>query len=387
MPFPPKLWTMTSRKQLAVVAAAGAILAAGGVVWHQEVAAPPASQRATRPVYTSQGYGGFVPATSPPARAGHHAVPLATPPDPMQPARAAYDAGHYLDAERQAQQVIRQNAGSQDAAKRRQAADARQVMAYAAARRKNLALARVRFATLRQEAAQLPAGGREQAPPGVAPTSLEEEAAFQHAVCTNALGHPQAAEAEYCAFMKRYPESPLMQAAIQRITRFHGGNLPKSEEALWQQAQWIAIQRQKVRAAAASVCGPECLSEMLRREGRKVGVAALAKEMGTSDRGTSLATLAAAAQAHGFHPQGVALTQKGLAAQTLPVIALVAPGHYVLVEAVAPQQVTVWDPDARGVGQSGRRLLPLSQWQQLWQGVTLTLATAAMIPSASTQRS
>lgn len=354
-----------------------AIIVGGGVVLavrrHRQSAPP-------RMVYTSEGYGGYVPARVPakPARAA--AKPKARPADPVKPAQDAYNAGHYKAAQAQAKRVIAQAKAVPTAARQRQAAFAQQVLAYSTAREAvgsqrtpDLKLARVDFAAMRVAAAGLPDKGLEPAPPGQVAPTLEAEAAFQHAVCTNALGDKAGAEAEYAAFMRHYPDSPLLHAAVMRLQRMHGGDMTPSENAVFQQAQKIALSRQKAKMRDASLCGPECLAELLRREGKPADVEALAKRMGTSDQGTTMAALADAAKARGFSPQGLALTQKGLAEQALPVIALVAPGHYVLVDAASLAQVTIWDPDAHGIGHGGSRIVPIAEWRGMWRGATLIL--------------
>lgn len=344
----------------------------GGAGWY---AVHHPAKPAIRRVYVSEGYGGFVDLPAQPKPAGMAAKTFAEPTavDPVRRLEVAYEAGHYLQAEAQAQAVIREAAQSHSVKQHTQAAFARQIMAYSAARRHDLPLARARFAVMQTEAARLPDRGLETAPPGEVAPTLEAEAAFQHAVCTGALGDKAGAEAEYIAFMKQYPDSPLLHAASQRIAMLHGGDMPAVDQAVWQQAKAVAARHDAAKRWEQSLCGPECLAELLRRRGETPEVHALARQMETSDRGTTLAALASAARAHGFSPQGLALTPKGLAEQRLPVIALVAPGHYVLVEAVTPSGVTIWDPDARGVGHAARRTVPQAVWGRMWQGVALAL--------------
>ncbi len=344
----------------------------GGAGWY---AVHHPAKPAIRRVYVSEGYGGFVAPPAQPKSTGSAAKTTSTPTaaDPVHTLRDAYEAGHYLQAEAQAQAVIREAAQSHSVKRHTQAAFARQIMAYSAARRHDLSLARVRFAVMQTEAARLPDRGLETAPSGEVAPTLEAEAAFQHAVCTGALGDKTGAEAEYVAFMKRYPDSPLLHAASQRIAMLHGGDMLAVDQAVWQQAKAVAARHDAAKRWEQSLCGPECLAELLRRRGETPDVHALARQMETSDRGTTLAALASVAKAHGFAPQGLALTPKGLAEQRLPVIALVAPGHYVLVEAVTPSGVRVWDPGARGVGHADQRTVPQNMWGRMWQGVTLAL--------------
>ena len=55
----------------------------------------------------------------------------------------------------------------------------------------------------------------------------------------------------------------------------------------------------------------------------------------------------------------------------LPLLALIAPGHYVLVERVAPAQTSIWDPDAQGIGVGGRRTFTAVAWAKAWNGIAL----------------
>jgi len=263
---------------------------------------------------------------------------------------------------------------------RKAALRARHLLAFAAARQKDLATARIQFALLRVEAAKLPDHGKTDAPVRLgempAPT-LEEDAAYQHAVCTAALGDKAGAEKEYVAFMHTYPSSPLVQASVKRIARMHAGNVPKEAEVAWQQAMDIYQAQDRLQRRNESLCAPECLAELLRRQRGTptISVAALANEMKTSENGTSIAALAESAKRHGFvKARGLALTQKGLAEQKLPLVALMDAGHFVVVEHIDSQDVHVWDPDAQGVGQAAQRDYSVRNWQQAWHaGIALAL--------------
>jgi hypothetical protein len=312
--------------------------------------------------------------------------------DPLRPALALYRAGRYVEAEAAAAPVLAAVAARHDAplSARKAAARARRLTAFAAARRKDLALARERFALARKEAALLPDHGKQEVKSlqgGMLPSpTVEEDAAYQHAVCTAALGDKAGAEKEYVAFMKAYPESPLVQASIKRIARLHGGDIPKAAEAAWRQAMDTAQARDKARRRDASLCAPECLAELVRRQGSKgnaggaTSVKSLASEMKTDEDGTTLSGLRASARKHGFPgARGLALTWEGLKKQKLPLIALVAPRHFVLVEQVSESGgVRVWDPDGGGAtGRAATRSYSREQWRQAWSegggGVALAL--------------
>jgi hypothetical protein len=312
-------------------------------------------------LYTPAGYGGFVGADRKPR--------IETP---LQRASEAYANGKLTDAETLANEVIQQANGlPQNAQAGHEALLARRILAYSSARQKRFGEAKVRFEALRQAAYESPDHGKQRVAVGEVAPTLEEEGAFEEAVCTSALGDKRAAEAEYNGFMRAYPQSILIHAAVKRIGRLHGGDVPKDAEATWKEA--MAVQKaadEDVRRSEA-LCGPECLSELLRRQGRPAEIGALAAEMQTTGEGTSLAAMQKTARRHGLKMQGVALSAKGLAKQKLPLIALIAPGHYVLVEAVAPAQTTVWEPDAQGIGVGGRRTLTAGAWAKAWSGVAL----------------
>jgi len=321
-------------------------------------------------------------------------------PEVVQPALDAYNAGRYPEAEAAAEPLVAQAARSPDPAVRKQGARARWVQAFSAARRRDLSLARERFALLKREAARLPDKGKPEVKLGeTPPPTLEEEGAYQHAVLTAALGQEEAAEGEFKRFMRDYPESPLAHAAVKRIGRMHDGDIPKDAEVVWQAAVKTAQTRANARERSRSLCGPEVLAEVLRRRAERAGggsaavapgVGELARELNTDHLGTTLQAVAEAARKRGFTAKGLQLTWKGLQAQfnapapaAAPapyMLALIQPGHYVLVEQASFSQVRVWDPQAvppsgapGDAGRPGTREFTPEQWAAVWQGVVLTL--------------
>lgn len=348
----------------------------GGVwMWRGHTA-----QAAGRP-YSNQGFGGFVGATKPQAPSS----------DPVLPIEAAYNAGHFSEAERLASGVMAARAQTADPALKKEAARALWVSAYAAARRGDFKLARLRFTTLRDRAAELPDRGRLLPEPGKSEVttaagketrftpftgevlpSLEEEGAFQAAICRLALKDARGAEQELDKFLCNYPQSILIHAAVKRIGRMHGGDVPKEAEKLWQTAKAIQAKHDRMVQREAAMCGPECLAELLRRKsGKPADMHALANAMRTSADGTTLANLAEVGAKQGIALKGAELSQEGLAEQKLPVVALIQPGHFVLVESVTPAKIGLWDPDAEGPGHSGRREVAIAEWEKTWSGLAL----------------
>ncbi len=338
--------------------------------------------------YSTHGFGGYV----------GHVKPLPPSTDPVVPIEAAYNAGHFSEAERLAAGVMARE-HTTDPARRREATRALWVAAYAAARRGNFGLARVRFSMLRDWAAELPDHGSLTPTPGktqsVASTdgnvakptrdgtpmvpftgealpTLEEEGAFQAAICTGALGDKPGAERELREFLCRYPQSILIHAAVKRIGRMHGGDVPKDAEKLWQAAKAIQAKHDQAVRREEAMCGPECLAELVRRKGgQQADVHALANAMATNAEGTTLASLAKVGAKQGISLRGAELTTEGLAEQKLPVVALIRPGHYVLVERVTGGKIGLWDPDAQGSGHSGRREIAVAEWEKTWTGMAL----------------
>ena len=427
-----------------VVASAGTLLAGclASAAWlsakhfYPAPAPRPATSR-----YTAGGYGGYVGSAangestenSPkPTGAGtgaksEAALPTkspvsspvsSVPVDLALPVRAAYAKGDYAQAEKEAARVVRAayalpKTDPKQPAALKEAAKARYLQAFASARRHDLSAAREHFAELQTEAGALPDKGkiaRTVLQAGAAPEpTLLESAAYQHAVCTSALGDKAGAEREFMAFMKDYPDSPLVQASIKRIARFHGGDIPKDAEAAWQNAMKTAQAHDKEAQKQMSLCAPQCLAELIQRQGgtdktdKAASIADLTREMKTSERGTSLADLCQTAKRHGFSKaHGVALTDAGLQKQKLPVVALIAPdgksgfasGHFVLVEQVSKDgAVKVWSPtgssgsqtnqtrqtlraDLQGRAratkpQAGMHTYPAAQWKQMWNGIAL----------------
>jgi ABC-type bacteriocin/lantibiotic exporter with double-glycine peptidase domain len=95
--------------------------------------------------------------------------------------------------------------------------------------------------------------------------------------------------------------------------------------------------------------------------------------MGATEKGTSLADLAHAAERYGMKARGVRLPVDKLADQKLPLIALIKPGHYVLVDAAGPSTVSYWDPGPRPTLPGSNRRCDYRLWEQMWTGVALCL--------------
>lgn len=292
---------------------------------------------------------------------------------PLRLAMDAYASGNYKEAEAAALRVRDAAAGSNNPEVRERAVEAQSILAYSAARRKDFELASERFEVMRKEAARLPDKGKQEPGAGYITPTLEEDAAYQRAVCTAAMGDKKAAEAEYLRFIREHPDSSLIYGAIRRVERLHDGKLPKEAEKVFMQAKKTVQDRDKKRLREQSMCGPDCLAELLRRRGEKPDVKALAKELGTNENGTSLKALADTAGKHGYATEGLSLTWDGLHKQPVPLVALLRPGHYVIVNNVGRLGVTVWDPNGAGLHKPSIRRLSPKSFTSEWTGIALVL--------------
>lgn len=389
---------MTRNSKIALVSGVVAVLGVGTVasIYQAQRANEAARARLT---YQADGYGGFTPGNhtegkgTPPLVAPTKAIPAPvatsspvnrTPTTGIALARTAYAKGDYKAAETAAKEVVA-SAPKQGRASVA-VASAQHLMAFVAARQGDLKTARQRFAEARKDAETLPkTASAPTAPPGEMPQpTLAEDSAYQHAACTMGLGDKAGAERELVQFMRDFPESPLVHGAMRRIAKLHGGDIPKEAEAVWKSAQSIQHKSQEKSERDAAMCAPECLAELLKRRGKGVSVETLAQEMKTGGDGTSAAKLQEVMQAHGFDDaQGVRLTWAGLKEQPLPLVALVSPGHFVLVDKIgSDDSVTIWDssplyPVPGTTAQktvSTRQTLSATQWKQIWQGIALTTA-------------
>ncbi len=344
-----------SSGRFALLLSLNLVLAGSGAwMWHSSRRAPHKGL-----VYSSAGFGGWV---------GEQHVP-APPPDPLLTAKTDYLAGNYAQAEREAEQVIHANETSQDDASQRLVAFAERVDAYSAAKRKDFATAKERFGYLRDTASHLKDKGVVPSAPGDREPTLEEEGAFQRAVCTSGMGEKVAAEAEFKQFMERYPKSILVHAAVKRIGRFHGGDIPKDAEAVWKQAMTAQQAAERGEARSHAMCAPQCLAELLRRQGKPAGVETLAREMGTNEEGTTAESLAQCLERHGYSAKGFQMTRKGFEKQAFPAVVLLSAGHYVLADSVSPAGVSVWD----GSASPNRSVISWKRWEATWGGVVITL--------------
>lgn len=170
---------------------------------------------------------------------------------------------------------------------------------------------------------------------------INDEAAYQSAVCLVAMGKRQEAAAAFEAFLKEHPESPLIVAAHKRLERLSGGKPnPKWDEAL--QAA-IAFQEKQAREELA-MCGPKALSKVLEILGKPSHpYQDLAKLAGTNGSGTTLEGMKSALGQLGIQAFGYELNAGDFGRLDYPVIWLVGQ-HYLVALRSDARVITVFDP-------------------------------------------
>jgi len=128
------------------------------------------------------------------------------------------------------------------------------------------------------------------------------------------------------------------------------------------------------------VCGPRCLREALRRFAIEAGSPDVTQRCKTSCEGTSIRNLLAAARSYELRAYvckvGTELLLDLVCSGDSIIIAHTRKGHFVLVECVTEESVTLWDPD------QGTCELSRLDFEEAWDGVCIVLRSP---PTGSAQ--
>jgi len=90
---------------------------------------------------------------------------------------------------------------------------------------------------------------------------INDQAAYQAVVCLIPQHKEDEAKAEFRAFMKDHPLSPLVHGAFKRLLRLNNGKSDPNDEALLQTA--VTAQEKHI-AFETSVCGPKTVEYLLK---------------------------------------------------------------------------------------------------------------------------
>ncbi len=125
-----------------------------------------------------------------------------------------------------------------------------------------------------------------------------------------------------------------------------------------------------------SDCGAACLVMVGRHWGKRFSINRLRDIANVHRWGSSLRSLAAAAESIGFSTRPVKASLDQLAKQTLPAIAHWEGNHYVVVYEVSRKQVVVGDPAI------GQRTFSHADFKAGWTGYALLLQPTALLKNA-----
>ncbi|HSQ20235.1 MAG TPA: peptidase domain-containing ABC transporter, partial [Blastocatellia bacterium] len=120
-------------------------------------------------------------------------------------------------------------------------------------------------------------------------------------------------------------------------------------------------------------CGAACLSMILRYYGKHVSINRLRDLTNTSREGSSLYSIAEAAETLGFHTRGIRASFEHLEKVELPAIVHWEGFHYIVLYEVTPNRVVVADPAI------GLRKLSREEFEKAWTGYLLLLAPTPKI--------
>jgi hypothetical protein len=173
--------------------------------------------------------------------------------------------------------------------------------------------------------------------------TIQEQAAYQAAVCLVAENKPDQATKEFEQFMRDRPLSPLCKACYDRLNRINGKHTDEAD-GLYQSD--LKAQEKRVRFEV-SVCGPKAIEALLPLVGKpKKSYVELAKLCGTTDGGTSIAGMRRALKSLGLESFGVELNAPDFAQVQTPAL-LLKNNHYLVLKSIKNGKAEIYDPTTK----------------------------------------
>lgn len=246
-------------------------------------------------------------------------------------ADSAYSKGNLEVARAELTSVVREFADSPSPADQDVVTGARLRLGYVEAKSGDFERAAAQFAEAEAEHK-----GTQIANPDFG--GLQDQAAYQAAVCNAKDAPTEKAHALFLQFAKSYPNSPLIHAAFKRVRQT--GASAKVEDEF---QQLLAAQEAWAQREIA-LCGPRALAHavaLLGGDPPEIGV--LEQWCGTDEGGTSMQGLREGAKRCGFAAVGMRVNRKDFSALT-PGTMWLESGHYVVVETIEARRVKVFDP-------------------------------------------
>lgn len=169
---------------------------------------------------------------------------------------------------------------------------------------------------------------------------IQDQAAYQAAVCLVALNRKDEALREFRSFMREHSRSPLVHAAFRRIKQLTEGKLTGTDAAALQRA--VSEQEHAARLAS-KMCGPKALEYVLQRTAAAPSLDLIAQRCHVTDEGTSIAGMLAAFESFGISAEAGELNVADFLAQRYPLIRLEG-DHYTVVTRVTTKWLEFYDP-------------------------------------------
>jgi len=227
--------------------------------------------------------------------------------------------------------IIERNANSKDKKAQDEVAAARMRVGYIVARTEGYAKAREVFLKAAEEYRGTHATDPEFG-------ALDDQAAYQAAVCLAAQGKKEQAREEFKKIIKERPKSPVIYQAFRRLNRL--GDPNKEEESLMQAS--IAKQEAWLRFEI-SVCGPKSIAYLLEKLGKpSKDYREIAKLCRTNDQGTTMQGMRDGLKALGVVTEGLMVNRKDFANLSLPAIWL-DQDHYTVLTSIKGDTAMVFD--------------------------------------------
>lgn len=239
----------------------------------------------------------------------------------------------WTEAEAKGLEMVREYGSSPDPQVQDQVGATRLQMGYAAAHQGAWDRAREHF-----QAAETGYKGTDFKTPDFG--GVEDQAAYQAAVCLAADGKKEEALKEFEAFLTNHRESPLITAAHRRLVKLDEKNRGRYDEML---QKILDEQAAKARFERAT-CGPKALAYLIQKLGKgTVAYEVLAKDCRTTDDGTSLAGMQAGLKKYGIASYGYEVNRRDFANLPLPALWL-SGEHYMVIERIDEGAATIYDP-------------------------------------------
>lgn len=249
-----------------------------------------------------------------------------------QEADSFYAKADYKNAEQAYVSLIENNGSSADKNTQDEVGLARIRLGYIAAKQKDFTKARTWF----QQASKEYQGTGERDPDY---GGIDDQAAYQAAVCLNAAGKKTEAEEAFIAFLVERKSSPLIHAAFSRLKRLNGKTKPQYE-ALLQAA--VSFQELQIRQDLAS-CGPRAIEHLLKLVGKPTPLATIEKLCDAGTDGATMDSIKYTLKTLGIPTFGYRLNRQDFLALALPAI-LLQQKHYVVLTAISAENITFYDP-------------------------------------------